>query len=846
MRFYTFAKLYGDSVLVRGYDDAKGGSFKEKVPFKPTLFLPSPKETGYTTLDGRNVAPVQPGSIRDCRNFIDDYSAVDGTAVYGFERYLYQFLSQEYDGEIEYDLDKIKLWSLDIETASENGFPRPELAEEEVLLITLKNYKTKRLITFGAREYTPTRDDVEYIHCPREYDLLSNFVAWWESVEPEVVTGWNVELFDMTYLCNRIQKVLGEKQLKRLSPWGSVTSDMIESFGRSQQKYTIAGVTVLDYLDMYKKFTYTNRENYRLNTIANIELGAEKLDHSEFETFKEFYTFGWTKFVDYNLIDVDLVDKLEQKMKLIDLVLLMAYDAHCNYTDTFAQVRLWDIIIYNYLRQKNIVLPLMNRSEKSDQYAGAYVKEPKVGAYDWVVSFDLNSLYPSLIRFLNISPETILDYKHPNADVEEMIVKSVDLYDVEDVCVAANGARYSKTRTGFMPELVTRMYDERVTYKKKMLQEKQRLEEIEGRLRRNPTDELREMHAECVKSVTKWSNFQMVRKICLNSLYGAIGNQYFRHYRLDNAEAITLTGQVAIRWIERKMNEFLNWCLKTEAEDYVIASDTDSIYLNLGPLVRAVFGDSGGDSSRVVPILNQFCEDKIVPFIDQSYEELSEYLNCYEKTLVMKRECIAERGIWTAKKRYILNVWDNEGVRYEEPKLKMMGIEAVKSSTPAPCRRYIADSLKILMSGTEDELIDYIQKTKEEFKSLPVDQIAFPRTANNLGKFADSGTIYRKSTPMHVRGSLLFNFLLKEKKVLKKYNLIGDGEKIKFVYLKTPNSISENVISFITELPDELGLTEFVDYDTMFVKGFIDPLQVILDVIGWKTEKTTTLDDFFS
>jgi DNA polymerase elongation subunit (family B) len=296
------------------------------------------------------------------------------------------------------------------------------------------------------------------------------------------------------------------------------------------------------------------------------------------------------------------------------------------------------------------------------------------------------------------------------------------------------------------------------------------------------------MHAECVKSVTKWSNFQMVRKICLNSLYGAIGNQYFRHYRLDNAEAITLTGQVAIRWIERKMNEFLNWCLKTEAEDYVIASDTDSIYLNLGPLVRAVFGDSGGDSSRVVPILNQFCEDKIVPFIDQSYEELSEYLNCYEKTLVMKRECIAERGIWTAKKRYILNVWDNEGVRYEEPKLKMMGIEAVKSSTPAPCRRYIADSLKILMSGTEDELIDYIQPRPEEFNSLPVDQIAFPRTANNLGKFADSGTIYRKSTPMHVRGSLLFNFLSERKEGPQKYNLIGDGEKIKFVYLKTPNS----------------------------------------------------------
>ena len=335
----------------------------------------------------------------------------------------------------------------------------------------------------------------------------------------------------------------------------------------------------------------------------------------------------------------------------------------------------------------------------------------------------------------------------------------------------------------------------------------------------------------------------MVRKIQINSLYGALGNQYFRHYKLDNAEAITLTGQVAIRWIERKVNEFLNKCLKTKEQDYVIASDTDSIYLNLGPLVDTL-GDL--ESPRIVDVLNKFSEDVITPFIDKSYKELSDYMNCYEETLVMKRECIAEKGIWTAKKRYILNVWDNEGVRYKEPKLKMMGIEAVKSSTPAPCRTYIKECLDLIMTGTEQDVISYIEGRKQEHSEMEPSMVSFPRTANNISKFKDHNSIYKKSTPIHVRGALMFNHRLKEMKLSHKYNFIEDGEKVKFAYLKTPNPIGENIISFISELPKEFGLHPFLDYDMMYTKGFIDPLKGILDTIGWHTEHVATLEDFFS
>ena len=505
-RQYTFAKLYGNNILVRGWDDEKGGHFNEKVPFNPTMYLPSKVPTEYRTLDGQYVSPIQPGTIKETRQFVDNYSGISGTKVYGMERYLYQFLAEEYEGEIEYDSSKIKLWSLDIETSSENGFPKPELAEEEVLLITLKNFNTKKMITFGSRPWERTRDDVDYILCENEFNLLDSFVAWWETEAPEVITGWNVDLFDITYLCNRIQSVLGDKHQRRLSPWGLVSMREVENYGRIQQKFSIEGVSILDYLDVYKKFTYTNRESYRLDVIAEIELGQKKLDHSEYDTFKDFYTKGWNKFVDYNMVDVDLVDRLEEKMKLIDLVMLMAYDAHVNYTDCFGMVKLWDVIIYNDLRKKNIVLSPRGRTEK-ESFPGGYVKQPVPGNYDWVVSFDLNSLYPSLIRFLNISPETLvegerheslrqsyindmrhyqvlMDTERPFECVKKVYEKSVDLSHNEDYTVGANGSMYRKDKVGFMPEIINRIYTERKQYKKTMLQYKQKLVDIKEEIKR--------------------------------------------------------------------------------------------------------------------------------------------------------------------------------------------------------------------------------------------------------------------------------------------------------------------------------------------------------------------------
>ena len=357
--------------------------------------------------------------------------------------------------------------------------------------------------------------------------------------------------------------------------------------------------------------------------------------------------------------------------------------------------------------------------------------------------------------------------------------------------------------------------------------------------------ELKRLHEQTVKDITKYNNFQMAKKIALNSAYGAVGNQYFRYYKIENAEAITLSGQVSIRWIENRINTYLNKLLSTEDIDYVVASDTDSVYINFGPLVDKFFSNKIDDKAKVVTLLDKVCQDKLEPFISKSYEELASYVNAYDQKMEMKRENIADRGIWTAKKRYILNVWDSEGVRYEDPKLKIMGIEAVKSSTPAPCRKMIKDALQLMMSGTEDEVIEFIDKSRTYFKQLPPEDIAFPRTVSNVNKYKAHSTIYAKGTPIHARGALLFNHYIKEKKLDNKYSLINNGEKIKFCYLKKANPIRENVISFISDFPLELGLDKYIDYDLQFEKAFLEPVKVILDAIGWNVEKTVNLELFF-
>ena len=829
MSFYTNVQLVGDNLLYLGYEN--GQRIQRKFKFAPTLFVVTDKKTKHKTLDGRYAKPIRFESVREARAFAEKYKHIENFEVHGYDRYLYQFISKEFPKEIDYEIKSLKITSLDIEVACENGFPNVQECSQPLLSITVQDHLSRKIKVWGTKPYTNNRDDVEYVLCNGEEHLLRCFLDYWITNFPDILTGWNVELYDVPYICGRLERLFGEKEMKQISPWGIVHRDEMEIKGRQQIIYNMYGINVVDYLDLYRKFTYTNQESYRLDHIAFVELGQRKLDHNEFENFKDFYTKDWQKFIDYNILDVELVTRLEDKMKLIELAIALAYDAKVNIRDVYYQVRMWDTIIYNFLKDKGVVVPPAKRSDKNEKYEGAYVKEPKPGRYNWVVNFDLNSLYPHLIMQYNISPETLCESRHPSASVEGLLGKRCEIDG--KYSVAPNGAQYRKDKRGFLPEIMDKIYTERVVYKKKMIQAKDAYE-------KNPSAKLE-------KDISKFNNIQMARKIQLNSAYGAIGNQYFRYYNLRNAEAITYGGQFSIRWIENKMNVYLNKILKTEGEDYVIASDTDSIYLNLGPLVETVYKGREKTDESVVTFLNKISEMELEPYIESSYKELAEYVSAYDQKMIMKRENIASSGIWTAKKRYMLNVWDSEGVRYNKPKLKMMGIEAVKSSTPAPCRTAIKDAINIMMNGTENDLVSFIDKFKDEFNSLPPEDIAFPRSVNGLRKFKASGTVYTKGTPLHVRGTLLYNFYIAKNKLEYKYPLVQEGEKIKYLYLRRPNKISnENVISFLNTFPRELGVEGQIDRDAQFKKAFLDPLRIITNVIGWETEKVSNLEFLFA
>jgi len=828
MNFYKSVIEYKGKLLVRGIHDGK--DYKDKIDFAPTLYALTQQQTDYKNLQGQFLKPITFRNIDAARKFRREV-ATQNSPVYGLERYHYQYIGKEHPENIKWDKDQIKIFTLDIETTCENGFPDVENPIEELLCITVKNHSNKQIITWGVGDFKTDRSDITYIKCKNENQLLFEFMKFWIKNYPDVMTGWNTKFFDLPYLMNRIKMIAGDKVANKMSPWNLIHREELTVRGRQQTVYTLYGITNLDYLDLYKWFVPQRQESYKLDFIGQLELGRGK-DDMPYPTFKDWYTKDFQSFVDYNIQDVEIVDGLEDKLGLIDLSLTVAYESKVNYGDIFSQVRVWDTLIANHLMKKNICVPPREDHIKETKYEGAYVKEPKVGQHKWVVSFDINSLYPHIIIQYNISPEKILGVKSSGVSVNKMLTQSTPLSHLktEGACLTPNGAMFKNDGQGFLPEMMETMYNERVIYKKRMLKAKKEYEKTKD--------------PKLVREISRCHNIQWARKIALNSAYGAVGNQYFRYYDVRQASAITTAGQFIIRFIEGKMNDYLNEILKTHDKlDYIVASDTDSIYVTLDKLVQKTC--EGKNNEQICNFLDRVVDSRLEPFIEKCFNELADYTNAFKNCMVMKREVVANKGIWVAKKRYMLNVLDEEGVRLSEPKLKIMGIEAVKSSTPQVCRGKIKEAIKIIMGKEQSDLHKFIADFKKEFFTMTAEQISFPRSCNNLRKYRHASNVFIKGTPIHVKGALIYNHQLKQFGLGQKYPYIQEGDKIKFLKLIEANPFKFDVISYITTLPKEFKLEQYIDYETQFSKTFLDPMRFILQAIGWEHEQRANLEAFF-
>ena len=838
MDFYTNIVKIGEKICARGI---RKGQRATKVinQFSPTLYISDTTgKSQWRTIDGKPVSPLKFESTRELMDWRQKHDNIEGFEIFGYERWMQQWLTEFFPEETPVDFDLFNVVFIDIEVSSDEGFPEANKALYPVISITC--YLNDIYYVWGNQEYETTQPNVVYKKFESESELLHDFVMWFRSSECDIVTGWNTRFFDLPYLYNRISRIIDEKFCLKLSPWNRVYKTNFQLGGQFLDEVTIEGVNALDYLEIYKRFTYSAQESYRLDNIAHVELGEGKLSFDEYSNLYTLHKRDYKKFIDYNIRDVELVVRMDDKNRFLENAVILTNSMKCNPNACFSQMQMWDNKLYDYLWRKKIVTPMRKSFEKESSLGaveGAYVKDPHVGMHDWVMSFDLNSLYPHLIMQYNISPETKIGMTPTPPTVQAMLDRE---YEVPEGCtVTPNGAMFRTDKQGFLPEILQMFYNDRVKYKKKMLETQQLYE--------NDKDPV------LLKQISYYHNMQMARKISLNSAYGAIGNEYFRYYDRDIAEAITMSGQLSVRTAENCINKTMQNMLQSES-DFVIAADTDSIYVNCGPLVDKTYEDvpfepdkdNVDNKKAIVAFLDKVGDGPFQQVLDKAYQDLYEYTQAFEQKMFMKREGISDRGVWTAKKRYILNVWNNEGVQYEKPKLKVMGLESVRSSTPELCRDKLKEAYLLIMTKTEADLQKFNKEFRDSFNQEPLENIAFPRSVKGLEKYGSRREIYKQGCPMHVRGSLLYNHYLKEKKLDKTFAKIQEGEKIKFVYLSLPNPIHENVIAMVDGLPEGFGLDKYVDRNIMYEKTFRKPLEELVEKIGWNLEEVSTLDAFWA
>lgn len=837
MSFYTSVHTKGNFICYRGIEE--GRRVTKKVPYRPTFFVPTKDSSEWQSiLTNRTVEKFLPGSINESRDFLNKYEKVDSFEIYGNPRYEYAYITENYPEHIEFDPALLYVANIDIEVDSEDGFASVERAEKPILSITIE--KNGEYFVWGYSHPTGGKyvagEGVTYFECVDEITMLKNFVSWWSADYPDVITGWNISLYDIPMLLHRLTRLFSPEYAKKMSPWGKLKSRTVIIMGRENITYELIGINSLDLLELFRKFSgNAAQESYRLDHIGHVIVGERKLSYDEYRNLHTLYIKDYQKFIEYNIKDTTLVKKINDKEKLLELAYTLAYDSKVNPGDVFSQVRMWTQIVDDFLwRENKVASSKRYPGDKDTSYSGAYVKDPQNGVHEWVASFDLVSLYPHLIMQFNISPDTIWDELMKDLTVESMLEQKADLSRLKylNCAVTPNGALFDRETKGFAPRILEKMFAERDRYKKLMIAAEKEIQ--------TTTDPVK--LKELTYTKTRYKNLQMTKKVCLNSYYGATGNAYFFLYDVRQAEGVTTAGRLVIQWAAKAVNAYMNTILSTEGVDYILASDTDSLYIHLAALVDKVC--QGKTTAEKIDFLDKVCDRAISPVLELAYKDLAEYVNAFDQKMSMKRESLCDKTIWTGKKHYILNIHNKEGVAYDPPQIEVKGLELVKSSTPTPCREKMRSALPIIMNQNEAAMLDYIAAFKKEFMKMNAEEIAFPRSVNGLSKYAGTDAIYAWKTPMHTKASLIYNHHLKQLGIDNKYELIKEGEKIKYVYVLEPNVMHTPVIAFPGTLPEEFDLK--IDYNTQFGKSFIEPMKTILDAIGWQTERTVSFASIFA
>ena len=824
MEFYTNVSQYGNKIRIIGYNET--GKFKKEINYKPYLFVNSDDETSpYRTVYGDVVSKIEFPNIINAKEFIEKYKYNNNFPIYGLEKFAYVYVYDTYKN-MQYDINKIAVRWIDIETEYSNTFPSIELADQPITAITFSNGKT--YITFGVKDYTPSNPNIKYIKCLDEKEMLQKFLTLWEHPRyaPDVISGWNIQGFDLPYLINRISRLWSREEAARLSPWKLLTTNRIEYKGTLIEVPSIVGVSVLDYLDLVKRYKEEKFENYTLEFISTTELGVGKLDYSNYNGLMDMYEKDHQRYIDYNIIDVQRCVELDRKNKLIELVYALAYFYGVNFHDVFTTVSPWDVKVHNFLMDSNIVIPPKKENLK-EEYSGGFVKEPKLGESKWVVSYDLNSLYPHIIMSYNISPETYMGKLEDNLTLDDMLNNV--LFDNKGCSVTSNLCMFTNSKQGFMPKIMQELYEGRKKYKKLMLQAEE--------LYNSTKDENYQY------DIAKYHNIQWSMKIALNSFYGCLGNIYFRWFKKEYAEAITTTGRLGINWVINDVNSYLNTKFKTINDEYVIMGDTDSIYICLEKYANQYSNLNNKDISKK---LYEFCVTDLLKVIDTSFYNLHKYTNSYENKLIMKVEGISEKTIVAAKKRYISALWSNEGIFYDEIKIKIKGLEVVKSNIPKVCKDDIKECIKLILTKDVKYVRSFISSVREKFKNTyTLEEIAKPQGVGDLSKYISPTGNAMPGAQAHFRAAINYNKLIDKFNLERKYSKIYNNDKIKILYLKIPNIVGENVIGFKKEFPVEFNINKYIDIDEQFDSTFLKPLKIITDSIQWNISNTRTIDEAF-